>query len=234
MSLGAFALMSLAQAQPAEDKFTSLPNFNESMITTNSYSGYLDVSATKKLHYMFLESQNDPATDPVIMWFNGGPGCSSMLGAFQELGPYLVDPELNPNYQVNPYSWNRNASMLFVESPAGVGFSIANLTSDKSTNDMRQSQDAMVALLDWFSKFPDYKNHSWFVSGESYGGIYVPYMSWQIYQHNVQHNVTGESHLINLKGFMVGNGATDWDFDVSPSFPETVYNFNIMPSQLLK
>ena len=44
------------------------------------YSGYLDVSATKKLHYWFVQSQNDPATDPVVVWMNGGPGCSSMEG----------------------------------------------------------------------------------------------------------------------------------------------------------
>jgi len=32
---------------------------------------------------------------------------------------------------------------------------------------------------------------------------------------------------------MVGNGATNWDFDVSPSFPETVYNFNLIPKPML-
>jgi len=37
-----------------------------------------------------------------------------------------------------------------------------------------------------------------------------------------------------LKGFIVGNGATDWDFDVSPSFPDVVYNFNLIPSRMIK
>ena len=175
--MGAMVLMSVANAAVAEDEFTLLPNFTAPM-STKSYSGYLDVTATKKLHYMFMESQGDPANDPVIMWFNGGPGCSSLLGAFQELGPYLVDPELDPVFQTNPWSWNKNANMLFVESPAGVGYSIASTTADRSTNDMRQSQEAMTALLDWFSKFPEYKTNAWFVSGESYGGIYVPYMTW--------------------------------------------------------
>jgi len=35
----------------------------------------------------------------------------------------------------------------------------------------------------------------------------------------------------NLKGFLVGNGATNWNYDVSPSFPETVYNFNLIPKK---
>jgi len=37
---------------------------------------------------------------------------------------------------------------------------------------------------------------------------------------------------INLKGLLVGNGATDWDFDSSPAYPETFYNFNLIPKRL--
>lgn len=36
-----------------------------------------------------------------------------------------------------------------------------------------------------------------------------------------------------LKGYIVGNGATDWDLDISPAFPEVVYNFNIIPTRLI-
>jgi len=67
-----------------------------------------------------------------------------------------------------------------------------------------------------------------FVSGESYGGIYVPYLSWRIYQFNQNAKMLKKTQM-NLKGFMVGNGATNWDFDVSPSFPKTIYNFNLIP-----
>jgi carboxypeptidase C (cathepsin A) len=47
-----------------------------------------------------------------------------------------------------------------------------------STNDMVQSQDTIAALRNWFVKFPEYLPNGLFVSGESYGGIYVPYMAW--------------------------------------------------------
>jgi serine carboxypeptidase-like clade 2 len=59
----------------------------------------------------------------VILWFNGGPGCSSLLGFFQEHGPYVMD---NGQYDfiANPYSWNKEATVLYIESPAGVGFSL--------------------------------------------------------------------------------------------------------------
>jgi carboxypeptidase C (cathepsin A) len=114
------------------------------------------------------------------MWFNGGPGCSSLLGVFQELGPYVIDSDNNPSQFRNPWSWNKNASLLAFESPAGVGWSVAGTDEDWKTNDMRSSEDAMSALLAWFTKFPEYKtgNNPFFVSGESYGGIYVPFMTW--------------------------------------------------------
>jgi len=37
----------------------------------------------------------------------------------------------------------------------------------------------------------------------------------------------------NLKGFIVGNGATNWDVDISPAFPEVVNGFNIITKDLL-
>lgn len=71
--------------------------------------------------------------------------------------------------------------MLYLESPAGVGFSIAETAKDLEHNDMTQSEDALAALINWYSIFPEYANNSLYISGESYGGIYVPYLAWQIH-----------------------------------------------------
>jgi carboxypeptidase C (cathepsin A) len=182
---------------------------------------------------MLAESQNDSKNDPLVIWFNGGPGCSSLLGFFQENGPVRVDPEINPTHQVNEYSWNKNANMLYIESPAGVGFSIWT-DEDKTTNDTIQSADAIAAVHFFFTQFPEYKtnNNELFVSGESYGGIYVPYLAWEIFTFNNK-TETAEEDKINLKGFLVGNGATNWDFDSTPSFPNTTYNFQLIPRHLL-
>jgi len=68
--------------------------------------------------------------------------------------------------------------VLFIESPAGVGWSVAGSDSDLDTNDMLQSEDAMSALRKWYKKFPEYLSNELFISGESYGGIYVPYLAW--------------------------------------------------------
>lgn len=109
--------------QKDDDKFDQLPGFDGPM-KTNSYSGYLTVNDDKKLHYVFIESEDDPSNDPVLIWFNGGPGCSSLLGFLQENGPVVVDDD-NSTLYFNPHPWNQRANTLFLESPAGVGFSWA-------------------------------------------------------------------------------------------------------------
>ena len=227
-------LVGLASAADEADRVMSLPNGTSSIeMTSPTYSGYLNVTETKMLHYIYVESMDSPSFDPLVIWFNGGPGCSSMLGFMQEHGPWIID-DGEDYVKPNPFSWNRRANMLYIESPAGVGFSIAgNETSDWTQNDMTQSEDAKVALMNWFEKFPERLDNDLYISGESYGGIYVPYLSWQLYQHNIEADIDSTITPINLKGFLVGNGATDWDFDVSPSFPETVYNFNLISKATL-
>ena len=64
----------------------------------------------KELHYYFTESQNDPYNDPyndpLVIWTNGGPGCSSMLALLQEHGPFYMEDFGNTFYN-NPFSWNK-------------------------------------------------------------------------------------------------------------------------------
>jgi len=69
-------------------------------------------------------------------------------------------------------------NVLWIESPAGVGWSTAGYERDMHTNDMVQSRDALSALKDWYVQYPEFLANELFVSGESYAGIYVPYLSW--------------------------------------------------------
>lgn len=102
---------------------------NAPAFTTDMYSGYLPVTETKSLHYVFAESMNDPSSDPVVIWFNGGPGCSSMLAFMQENGPLAID-DGEDYIKTNPFPWNTKANMLWIESPAGVGYSLAGTEED--------------------------------------------------------------------------------------------------------
>lgn len=68
------------------DQITDLPGAENLDINFNQFSGYLNIpgvdgNMTKFMHYWFVESTNDPASDPLAFWTNGGPGCSGMIGA---------------------------------------------------------------------------------------------------------------------------------------------------------
>ncbi|CAK5048061.1 unnamed protein product [Meloidogyne enterolobii] len=116
---------------PAEIK--SLPGLNATL-NFKHYSGYLDAGNDNLFHYMFVESQGNPKIDPLVLWLNGGPGCSSLGGLFEELGPYLINKD-GKTLRLNPYSWNNYASILFLESPAWVGFSYNTRNKNVLTND---------------------------------------------------------------------------------------------------
>ena len=53
-------------------------------------SDYISIdTSNNELYFMLAESRSDPKTDPLIIWLQGGPGCSSMVGMFNENGPYM-------------------------------------------------------------------------------------------------------------------------------------------------
>lgn len=175
------------------------------------YSGYLKLTETKFFHYMFFESnQTSNLTDPVVLWLNGGPGCSSLLGAFQENGPFLFNINktgLQP--EVNPYSWNNFSNVLYIESPAGVGFSNdTNATIASNSNDLQTAHDNLAAVLAWFERFPAYRNNEFYVTGESYAGTYVPFLSLMLHEYNIN-QTENPGKKVNFKGYAVGNGCTD-------------------------
>lgn len=163
--------------------------------TVNQSSGYLDFE-NNHFFYMFFESRNDPTNDPVILWLNGGPGCSSMTGLFFELGPSSVGPDLKPVY--NPYSWNSNASVIFLEQPIGVGFSYGD---EKVGDSYAAAKDVFIFLELFYQKFPQFLKNDFHVAGESYAGHYIPAIASEIINH--------ADRSFELTSVLIGNGITD-------------------------
>lgn len=220
--------LSAVTAVPAEDLVDQLPDCQK--FDFDMYSGYLNVSDTKALHYMLVESQDKPESDPVLIWFNGGPGCSSLLGFMQEHGPCVID-DGEKEVKTNPFPWNARANVLYIEAPAGVGFSYAKGADDLKFNDLLSSHDNLQAVKSFYEKFPEFVKHELYISGESYAGIYVPYLAMRIHQHNEMSKINHRTP-INLKGILVGNGATDWKYDTTPSYLPMAYNHELMDKEL--
>ncbi|PVD27276.1 hypothetical protein C0Q70_12431 [Pomacea canaliculata] len=191
--IGASFLLILTQAAPADDLIKVLPGLAKQP-SWNQYSGYLTAGGTRKLHYWFVESAKNPKKDPVVLWLNGGPGCSSDLGLLTEHGPFRVQDD-GATLLYNPFSWNNVANMIYLEAPAGVGYSYSD-DGDYSTNDDQTAKDNYLALKDFFTKFPEFASNEFFITGESYGGVYVPTLSVLVL----------DDKDINFQGFAVGNG----------------------------
>jgi len=144
----------------------------------------------------FFESRNDPKNDPVILWLNGGPGCSSLTGLFLELGPSSVDKNLK--LVNNKYSWNNNASVIFLDQPVNVGYSYSG---NSVSNTVAAGKDVYALLTLFFEQFPEYAKQDFHIAGESYAGHYIPVFTSEILSHKKRN--------INIKSVLIGNGLTD-------------------------
>ncbi|EYC11833.1 hypothetical protein Y032_0049g1801 [Ancylostoma ceylanicum] len=200
---GLLCLLALGQAQ----EIKQLPGVSFEL-NFKHYSGFFQVSDTHLLHYWFVESQNDATKDPLIFWFNGGPGCSSLDGLLNEMGPYVANLD-GKSLRQNPWSWNKLASVVYIESPAGVGYSYAT-DGNITTNDDQTSLENYEAVKQFFKTFPQFRHHATYIMGESYGGVYVPTLTARI--------VDGQKEFpINLKGMALGNGYVNEKLNIDTS-----------------
>lgn len=123
----------------------------------------------------------------------------------EELGPFRVNSD-GKTLNKNNYAWNNVANVLFLESPAGVGFSYSNTTSDyDKSGDKRTAEDSYTFLVNWLERFPQYKTREFYITGESFAGHYAPQLAETILQNNKISNNT----IINLQGVAIGNAFVD-------------------------
>jgi len=199
----AVTLLATTIGAPAEDLINTLPGW-DGALPTKQYSGYLNVSATKRLHYWLVTSENNPDADPTVLWLNGGPGCSSLDGWAYEHGPFRINAT-DPTQLVQfDYNWNKQANMLYLEAPVGVGFSYSTDQADYKCNDDTTANDNLHAVEAFYTKFPELKPNGFFITGESYAGVYVPTLAEAIVWANNNGTYTGAE----LKGIAVGNGCS--------------------------
>ncbi|KAL0567380.1 hypothetical protein V5O48_014608, partial [Marasmius crinis-equi] len=132
------------------------------------YSGYFDISQSKHLFFWFFEARESPETAPLILWLNGGPGCSSSTGLLFELGPCSIANE-GQNTSYNPYSWNKHANIIFLDQPVQVGYSYDEDGNTVNTSPVA-GQDVHAFLEIFLNRFPKYSKQPFHLAVESYGG----------------------------------------------------------------
>ncbi len=98
------------------------------------YSGGYKISKGRELHYLLQESTGNKDKDPLIVAFNGGPGGPSTFLGFAALGSIVPGP--SGQFEEYAGAWTRASSMLFLDNPAGVGYSYAKRRIDYPTSDL--------------------------------------------------------------------------------------------------
>ncbi|XP_057536959.1 serine carboxypeptidase-like 18 isoform X2 [Amaranthus tricolor] len=172
-----------------------------------------------QLFYYFIESEQHPETDPLMLWLTGGPGCTSLSAIFFEhIGPLSFnytgisfnrttatwETDL-PALQLNPNAWTKFASILFLESPVGTGFSYATSAEFYSTTDIIASKQIYKFLQKWFTEHPHFAKNPLYVGGSSACGLIVPFITQEI----VNGNDDGTGLQLNIKGYVLGSPLTE-------------------------
>ncbi|GMF28318.1 unnamed protein product [Phytophthora lilii] len=175
--------------------------------STKQDSGYVTLPNKKDDSYFFwyFEASQNPDTAPLVLWLTGGPGGSSMLALLTENGPCRVRPDLST--ESNPYSWTNEANVVWLDQPTNVGFSYGPDPKDADTNEDNVAENIYWFLQGFFDRHPELQNRGFFISGESYGGHYVPAAAHFIAQMNKRK--PDEAMRINLQGISIGNGCTN-------------------------
>ena len=200
-----------AWPKSAANEVMALPGWSGAL-PSRHYSGFIEVAGgTRELHYYLQEADEAPSSKPLILWLNGGPGETSLFGAFTELGQLVFNRDSSrggestgvPQLFRNPHSWTRVANVLYLETPAGVGFSrcirpSAPCNSD-DTSTARHNADFLFGFV---RAHPEYVNRAMYFTGESYAGMYLPMLIREL----DARAAGGDRLALDLRGTAIGNG----------------------------
>ena len=209
-----------------------------------SYSGFFTTTQaaefTRKMFYWYFPAQNGNAKAPLLIWLQGGPGGSSMFGLFAEMGPLELTEDLQVTLRDS--SWNKEYAMIFIDNPVGAGFSFPSNDKGYCNNTKECVASNLYSLLQQFYvMFPEQMENPLFVTGESYGGHYVPAISYYIHERNLDLTKCNGPTLLNtpcqalpFQGMAIGDGWID-PVNQMTGYPGLLYNFGLVDdNQLVK
>eukprot|EP01084_Bolivina_argentea_P062041 113447_1 len=204
---------------PNDYLITDLPLFNDSQgsIPFKQYAGYIslkDEDDTQSF-FWFVESTNNPATDPLFFWVNGGPGASAIqYGFFTEHGAFRLSRNAT-SLNLYDFAWNKNVNIVYLDTPSGVGFTYSNKPNGYNCTDNKTAWINFLFLDRFLSVFTDYSHRDLYLSGESYAGHFIPQLAYKILQHANDKNYPWTK---NMKGLIIGNPALIGDDIEGPNY----------------
>lgn len=235
-----YTVLAISRGDYAVDLKTSFD------IDDETYAGFMplkiDDNNEGNFFFWLAKSRNiDENRDKkVVIWLNGGPFCSSMVGMMWENGPFTLhdndndtlNDKLKTNISTfslkkNMYAWNEVANVLFVEQPVKSGFSTAAVDGMMIKNEQDVAKEFHNFLKSFVKIFTEYSSADFYISGESYAGFYIPYIAEHIIKEQLTVDPTVNTY-INLKGVAIGNGAID-DYIQSSSYTEYAYTHGLIP-----
>lgn len=190
----------------------------------HSWAGHMPISPSKEedreLFFWLWEPTGDAGNDDVVVWLNGGPGCSSLDGIFEENGPFKFPPG-SDRIEPNKYSWTNLSYVVWVDNPVGVGFSKGepDISGEKGL-----AKEFYGFLKQFYSTFKELQGKRLWLTGESYAGKYIPYIANEIYQH------PQGAHGIDLQGIAINDPSfsSDWLGQEAPAFEYLEQNQKLM------
>nr|GME07133.1 serine carboxypeptidase-like 18 [Ipomoea batatas] len=174
-------------------------------------TGYIGVGEFEQvqLFYYFIESERSPENDPLFLWLTGGPGCSALSGLLYEIGPFTFNYANStgeiPALELNQYAWTKVANIIFLDQPAGTGFSYSKTWEAYRSSDTLSAQYAYSFVIKWLLDHPKFLSNPLYITGDSYTGIIIP----QIVQRIYDGLKSGIEPRLNIKGYLEGNPLTD-------------------------
>ncbi|GLT97946.1 hypothetical protein SLE2022_154860 [Rubroshorea leprosula] len=183
-----------------------LPGFS-GVLPFKLETGYISVNESE-LFYLFVPSQGRPKVDPLLIYLVGGPGCSALNAFLFQTGPVQFNTTdytgSIPSLSLYPYTWTKSASIIFVDSPVGAGFSYSTDPEDYYISDTETVTQLHLFLREWLQEYPQFINNQFYVVTDSYAGIYAPILALDI----IEGNEAGMQPFINLRGIISGSPHT--------------------------
>lgn len=212
-------VIAVAQSEKNRTVISHLPGFH-GPIPFSLQTGYVEVDKSNgvRFFYYFVESERNPAEDPVLLWLTGGPGCSAFSGLVYEIGPlsFQSDSYIDgvPELVYRPDSWTKVANVIFLDSPVGAGFSYSETEDGYKSSDTEVVKQIAFFLTKWYEEHPEFLLNPLYISGDSYSGLTVPPLTLQI----AKGIEIDYEPVLNLKGYIIGNPLTDPKVDLPAKY----------------